>query len=332
MTALPATMAAISVPTPGGPEMLEPRPHPMPTLGDGQILVRVHAAGVNRPDALQRRGEYRPPKGATEILGLELAGDVVALGPGANRYAFGDKVTALVAGGGYAEFCAVPESTALPIPAGLSMIEAAALPEAVFTVQMTVFDMGGLAPGDTLLVHGGTSGIGTTAIQMAKAFGARVIATAGSEEKCAACRRLGADRAVNYKIEDFVAATKTFTEGRGANVILDMVGGDYIARNFEAAADYGRIQQIAFMGGNTVEADFRKLLRKNLTFAGTLLRPRSAAFKAKLTATVEEKVWPLIASGAIRPVIDSTYPLDRAADAHRRLESSAHIGKLVLTI
>ena len=332
MTDLPATMTAISVPTPGGPEVLEPRPHPTPHPGEREILVRVHAAGLNRPDVLQRRGEYKPPKGASEILGLELAGEVVALGPGASRFAVGDKVAALVSGGAYAEYCAVPEATALPIPSGLSMIEAASLPEALFTVWMQVFDMGRLAPGETLLVHGGSSGIGTTAIQMAKAFGAKVVTTAGSDEKCETCRRLGADLAVNYRTDDFVAATKTFTEGRGADVILDMVGGDYIGRNYEAAAEGGRIQQIAFMSGHTVEVDFRKLMRKGLTHSGALLRPRPAAFKAKLTAAIAEKVWPLVANGTIRAVIDSTFPLAEAADAHRRLESSQHTGKIALTV
>ncbi|MCC6982712.1 MAG: NAD(P)H-quinone oxidoreductase [Bauldia sp.] len=332
MTVLPATMTAISVPTPGGPEVLAPRPHPIPQPGEGEMLVRVHAAGVNRPDALQRRGEYRPPKGASEILGLELAGEVVALGPGVTRFALGDKVAALVSGGAYAEYCVVPEGTALPVPPGLSMIEAAALPEAVFTVWMQVFEMGRLAPGETLLVHGGSSGIGTTAIRMAKAFGAMVVVTAGSEEKCAACRRLGADLAVNYRTEDFVEATKTFTNGRGADVILDMVGGDYINRNYEAAAENGRIQQIAFMAGNTVEVDFRRLMRKGLTHSGALLRPRPAAFKARLAAAVAEKVWPLVDAGTVRPAIDSTFPLADAAGAHRRLESSEHIGKIVLTV
>jgi NADPH2:quinone reductase len=332
MTVLPATMSAVSVPTPGGPEVLSAKPHPVPALAEGEIMVRVAAAGVNRPDALQRRGEYRPPKGASEILGLELAGEVVALGPGASRYALGDNVAALVSGGAYAEYCPVPEATALPVPAGVPMIEAAALPEAVFTIWMQVFEMGRLAPGETLLVHGGSSGIGTTAILMAKAFGAMVIVTAGSEEKCAACRRLGADLAVNYREEDFVEATRTFTNGRGADVILDMVGGEYIGRNYEAAAENGRIQQIAFMAGNTVEVDFRKLMRKGLTHSGALLRPRPVAFKARLAAAIEEKVWPLVDAGTIRPVIDSTFPLADAAGAHRRLESSEHIGKIVLTL
>jgi NADPH2:quinone reductase len=328
---LPKTMKVVTFTAPGGPEVLTLSERPLPTPANGEVLVRVHAAGVNRPDTLQRRGEYRPPAGATDILGLELAGEVVALGPRTSRLGVGDEITALVAGGAYAEYCLVPEATALPL-GSLSMVEAAALPEAVFTVWMTVFDMAGLAAGETLLVHGGTSGIGTTAIQMAKAFGARVVTTAGSDEKCEACRRLGADLAVNYKTQDFVAATKTFTGGRGAEVILDMVGGDYINRNYEAAAEYGRIQQIAFMTGNRVEVDFRPLLRKQLTHAGTLLRPRPLAFKAALRDSVEAKVWPLIERATIRPVIDATYPLVDAAEAHRRLESSQHIGKIVLTL
>ena len=304
----------------------------MPQPGEGEVLVKVAAAGVNRPDVMQRLGFYPPPKGASDIPGLELAGEVVALGSGAQRWKVGDKLTALVAGGGYAEYCTVPEPQALPIPAGLSMVEAAALPETFFTVWHNVFERGQLKSGETILIHGGSSGIGTVAIQLAKAFGARAFATAGSAEKCAACRKLGADVAINYKTEDFVAAVKAATGDKGVDVILDMVGGDYIDRNYNSAAVEGRIVQIAFQSSAKANVDFRRMLGKRLTHTGSGLRPRSVADKGKMARALEEKVWPLLAAGRVKPVINSTFPLAEAAKAHARMESGQHIGKIVLTL
>ena len=330
--ALPAAMTAIHITTPGGPEVLQPQNRPLPALAQGEILVRTAAAGVNRPDVLQREGNYAPPPGASDLPGLEIAGEIVARGEGAARFALGDKICALVPGGGYAEFCKVHESNALPVPAGLSMVEAAAIPETFFTVWTNVFERGALQPGETLLVHGGTSGIGTTAIMLAKAFGSKVIATAGAAEKCAACVRLGADAAIDYSKEDFVALTKAATDGRGANVILDMVGGPYIERNYAAAAMDGRIVQIAFLQGPKASVDFRALMMKRLTHTGSTLRPRSVAEKAAIARALEMKVWPLIAAGKCKPVIDSTFALRDAAKAHARMQSSAHIGKIVLTV
>jgi NADPH2:quinone reductase len=331
MTDLPTRMTAIGIRGAGGPEVLVPEEGPVPTPGAGEILVKVAASGVNRPDVMQRQGLYPPPKGAPDIPGLEIAGEVVAVGAEAKRWKVGDSVTALVVGGGYAEFCIAHATHALPVPRGLSMIEAGAIPETFFTVWHNVFERGGLQSGETVLVHGGSSGIGTTAIQLAKAFGARVITTAGSPEKCDACRNLGADVAINYKSEDFVAATKAATGGRGAEVILDMVGGDYIERNYEAAAVEGRIVQIAFQGSPRANVDFRRIMLKRLHHTGSTLRARSTADKAAIARAVEEKALPLLASGAVRPVIDSTFPLIRAADAHARMETSLHIGKIVLT-
>jgi NADPH2:quinone reductase len=279
---------------------------------------------------MQRRGLYPPPKGATDIPGLEIAGEVVALGTAVTRWKLGDKVMALVVGGGYAEYCPAHESHALPIPPGLTAVEAAAVPETFFTVWHNTFERGRLRTGETLLVHGGSSGIGTTAIQLAKAFGARVVTTAGSDEKCAACRRLGADVAVNYKSEDFVAATKAATDGKGADVVLDMVGGDYIARNYEAAAVEGRIVQIAFQASSKATVDFQRIMLKRLTHTGSTLRSRSIPDKGAIARAVEEHVLPLIAAGKAKPLIDSTFPLAQAAAAHARMESSAHIGKIVL--
>jgi NADPH2:quinone reductase len=331
MTKLPARMTAIGIRAPGGPEVLVPQERPIPTPGAGEILIKVAASGVNRPDVMQRQGLYPPPKGAPDIPGLEIAGDVAAVGPEARRWKIGDTVSALVAGGGYAEFCVAHETHALPVPAGFSLLEAGAIPETFFTVWHNVFERGGLRSGETLLVHGGSSGIGTTAIQLAKAFGARVITTAGSPEKCEACRKLGADFAVNYKTEDFVAASKAATGGRGAEVILDMVGGDYIERNYEAAAVEGRIVQIAFQGSPRANVDFRRIMLKRLHHTGSTLRARSVTDKGAIARAVEDKVLPLLASGRVRPVIDSTFPLAKAADAHARMETSAHIGKIVLT-
>jgi NADPH2:quinone reductase len=329
---LPVRMTAIAIRAPGGPEMLVPEERPVPAPGTGEILVKVAAAGVNRPDVMQRMGLYPPPKGASDIPGLEIAGEVVAIGDGVSRWKAGDRVTALVAGGGYAEYCPVHETNALPSPQGLSEIEAAAIPETFFTVWHNAFQRGALSRGETLLIHGGSSGIGTTAIQLAKAFGARVITTAGSPEKCDACRKLGADVAVNYKEEDFVAATKKATDGKGADLIVDMVGGDYIERNYEAAAVEGRIVQIAFQGSPKTTVDFRRIMLKRLTHTGSTLRARAVPDKAAIARAVEEHVWPLIEAGKVKPLIYRTYPLAEASAAHALMESSTHIGKIVLTL
>ncbi len=332
MTALPDRMTVMAIREPGGPEVLTPEPRPLPRPGAGEILVKVAAAGVNRPDVMQRMGLYPPPAGATDIPGLEIAGEVVARGAGATRWKETDQVMALVVGGGYAEYCIAHESHALPMPAGLSPIEAAAIPETFFTVWYNTFERGRLARGETLLVHGGSSGIGTTAIQLAKAFGARVVATAGSPEKCAACLRLGADVAVNYKTDDFVAATKKATGDRGADVVLDMIGGDYIDRNYDAAALEGRIVQIAFQASPRASVDFRRLMFKRLTHTGSTLRARSVADKGAIARAVETKVLPLIEAGKVKPLINSTFKLREAAAAHARMETSQHIGKIVLTL
>jgi NADPH2:quinone reductase len=329
---LPSRMTAIAIRAPGGPEMLVPEQRPVPVPGAGEILVKVAAAGVNRPDVMQRQGLYPPPAGASDIPGLEIAGTVAALGPEATRWRIGDRVMALVSGGGYAQYCAAHESHAIAIPDNLSFAEASAVPETFFTVWHNVFERGRLKSGETLLVHGGTSGIGTAAIQLAKAFGARVITTAGSAEKCEAARKLGADVAVNYKTEDFVKATKEATGDKGAELILDMVGGEYIARNYEAAAVEGRIVQIAFQGSPKATVDFRRIMLKRLHHTGSTLRARSVPDKAAIAAAVTEKVLPLIASGRVRPVMDSSFPLAEAAKAHARMESSVHIGKIVLTV
>jgi len=332
MTSLPSRMTAIAIRAPGGPEVLVPEERPVPQPGTGEVLVKVTAAGVNRPDVMQRQGLYPPPPGASDIPGLEIAGEVVALGSGATRFKTGDKVTALVAGGGYAEYCPVHETNALPAPSTLSLVEAGAIPETFFTVWHNAFERGRLKGGETLLVHGGTSGIGTTAIQLAKAFGARVITTAGSAEKCEACRKLGADVAVNYRTEDFVAATKTATGGKGAELILDMVGGDYIERNYEAAGVEGRIVQIAFQGGPKANVNFLRIMLKRLTHTGSTLRARSVADKAAIARAIEANVWPLIAAGKVKPAIYRTFPLREASAAHALMETSTHIGKIVLTV
>jgi NADPH2:quinone reductase len=331
MATIPTTMTAIGIKAPGAPEMLVPEQRPVPTPGEGELLVKVAAAGVNRPDVMQRMGLYPPPPGAPDIPGLEIAGEVVALGPGVKRWKVGDRVMALVIGGGYAEYCLAHGSHALPL-AGLSMVEAAAVPETFFTVWHNAFERGGLKPGETLLVHGGSSGIGTTAIQLAKALGSRVITTAGSEAKCEACRKLGADVAVNYKTQDFVAKTKQATGDKGAEVILDMVGGDYVARNYEAASVEGRIVQIAFQGGPKAEVNFMRLMFKRLHHTGSTLRPRSVADKAAIARALEDNALPLIAAGKVKPVIYKTFPLSEAAAAHALMETSAHIGKIVLTV
>jgi NADPH:quinone reductase len=332
MPALPTQMTAIAIRAPGGPEMLAPEQRPLPQPAAGEILVKVAAAGVNRPDVMQRQGLYPPPKGATDIPGLEIAGEVVALGPGVTRWKAGDRLMALVVGGGYAEYCPAHESHALPVPPGLTLVEAAAIPETFFTVWHNAFERGRLQRGETLLVHGGSSGIGTTAIQLAREFGARVITTAGSAEKLAACRRLGAAVAVNYRTEDFVAATKAATGGKGADVILDMVGGDYIERNYEAAAVDGRVVQIAFQGSPTATVDFRRIMLKRLIHTGSTLRARSISDKGAIARAVEQNVQPLIAAGKVKPLIDSTFPLGEAAAAHAKMEASTHIGKIVLVV
>lgn len=325
-------MRAVVARRPGGPDVLEIEMRPRPVPVEGQVLVRVEAAGVNRPDILQRMGHYPVPPGASDVLGLEVAGEVVGLGAGAARYAEGNRVTALVPGGGYADYCVVDERNALPIPGGLTAIEAAAIPETYFTVWTNVFDRGALKAGETLLVHGGTSGIGTTAIALAKAFGARVVATAGSDDKARKCELLGADVGVNYRTEDFVKRTLDATGGRGADVILDMIGGGYVERNYAAASVEGRVVQIAFLQGQSVTIDLRPLMQKRLHHTGSTLRPRSPAEKAVIAESLRSKVWPLLEGGRCKPVIDSTFPLADAAKAHQRMESSAHIGKIVLTM
>jgi len=330
MATIPAQMKCIGIPKPGGPEALVMEQRPVPAPGKGEVLVKVAAAGVNRPDCIQRRGAYPPPPGASDVPGLEIAGEIVALGAGAGRFKTGDTIMALVPGGGYAEFCTAHELCALPVPAALSPAEAACVPETFFTVWHNVFQRGALKSGETLLIHGGSSGIGTTAIQLAKAFGARVIVTAGSKEKCDACAKLGADRAVNYNTEDFVAETKALTGGNGADVILDMVGGSYIERNYDAAAVEGRVVQIAFLGGPAAMVNFQRLMLKRLTHTGSTLRARSVADKAAIAADLREKVLPLLRDGKIKPLIDSTFPLARAAESHARMEAGHHIGKIVL--
>jgi len=331
MSTLPTRMTAIGIKAPGGPDVLVPEERPVPTPGEGELLIRVRAAGVNRPDVMQRKGLYPPPKGAPDIPGLEIAGEIAALGPAIKRWKEGDRVMALVVGGGYAEYCLAYAQHTLPVST-MPLIDAAAVPETTFTVWHNVFERGGLKEGETLLVHGGSSGIGTTAIQLAKAFGATVFVTAGSEEKCEACRKLGADLAINYKTEDFVAAVKTATEGKGADVILDMVGGDYIERNYEAAAVEGRIVQIAFQGSPKATVDFRRIMLKRLHHTGSTLRSRSVADKGAIARAVEDKVLPLLAAGKVKPVLYKTFPLREAAAAHALMESSAHIGKIVLTV
>ena len=327
---IPGTMTAIEIRAPGGPEVLVPTSRPVPEPGAGEVLVRLAAAGVNRPDVLQRQGGYPPPPGASDIPGLEIAGAVVALGPGVGDLAIGDRVTALVTGGGYAEYCTAPIPQCLPIPDGLNLVEAACLPETFFTVWTNVFDRGGLRAGETFLVHGGSSGIGTTAIQLAKTFGARVFATAGSAEKCRACEKLGAERAINYREEDFVQVVKEATGKKGVDVILDMVGGDYIQRNISALAPDGRLCAIAFLGGSKAEVDFLPMMLKRITISGSTLRARSVEFKGAIAGNLRDQVWPRIAAGEIKPVVHATFPLAEAAEAHRLMESSAHIGKIAL--
>lgn len=328
---LPDKMRAIEIAKPGGPEVLVEASRPLPAPKAGEILVKVAAAGVNRPDVLQRMGLYPVPADASDLPGLEIAGEVVACGAGARLWKPGDRICALTHGGGYAEYCAVPEVQALPLPRGLSMAEAASLPETYFTVWTNVYDRGQLAPGETLLVQGGSSGIGVAAIQVAVALGNRVLATAGSDEKCAACVKLGAERAINYRVQDFLAEVKAATGGRGVDVILDMVGGDYVPRELKCLADEGRLVFIAFLRGPKTELDINEVMRRRLTLTGSTLRPRPVAFKGAIAASLRTRVWPLIEAGRIKPVIYRTFPLTAAAEAHRLLETSQHIGKLVLT-
>ncbi len=331
MTAsLPETMTAIEIPEPGGPEALVPGTRPVPQPGPGEVLVRVAAAGVNRPDVMQRMGGYPPPPGAPDIPGLEIAGAVAALGEGVSGLAVGDEVCALVAGGGYAEYCLAPAVLCLPVPKGLSLVEAAALPETFFTVWTNVFDRGRLVAGESLLVHGGSSGIGTTAIQLAVANGARVFATAGSAEKCKACEDLGAERAINYRAEDFAEVVKQATDGGGVDVILDMIGADYFARNVEVLATEGRLVVIAVMSGPKTEINLLQFMIRRLTLTASTLRPRTVAQKAVIAEALKDKVWPLIESGKVKPVMYRTFPLAEASRAHALMESSEHIGKIVL--
>ena len=325
-------MIAIEISTPGGPEVLVPVERPRPACGPGEVIIKVAAAGVNRPDVVQRLGHYPPPPGASDIPGLEVAGTVDEIAADVTNWRRGDEVCALVSGGGYAEYCAVPAPQCLPVPRGIDLVHAAAIPETTFTVWTNVFERGRLQKGETLLVHGGSSGIGTTAIQLARTFGARVLTTAGSNEKCAACEALGAERAINYRTTDFVAAVREATDGRGADVILDIVGGDYLQRNIDTLARDGRLVHIGQLGGAKAQINLGPVLRNRLTITGSTLRPRSVAEKGAIARALEEKVWPLIASGQVSPLIHATFPLEQAVEAHRLMESSAHLGKIVLTL
>ena len=343
---IPSQMRAIEISTPGGPEVLRPGQRPVPSPAAGEVLIEVAAAGVNRPDVLQRKGGYPPPPGASDIPGLEVAGTIVAIGPKdngksapqdnsapqANAWKIGDEVCALVTGGGYAEYVAAPTVQCLPVPRGLTLEQAASLPETFFTVWVNVFQRGALKNDETLLVQGGSSGIGVTAIQMARAFGHRVFVTAGTAEKCAACEKLGATRAINYRNEDFVAVIKQLTGGRGVDVILDMVGGDYVPRELASLADDGRLSLIAFLGGTKTSLDMTDILRRRLTITGSTLRPRPVEVKAAIARALREKVWPLIEAGKIRPVIYRTFGLEEAAAAHALMESSEHVGKILLNV
>jgi putative PIG3 family NAD(P)H quinone oxidoreductase len=325
-------MLAIEIREPGGPEVLVAAERPTPGPAAGEVLIRVAAAGVNRPDIFQRLGRYPPPPGASDIPGLEVAGTIDAVGSGVRGWKTGEAVCALVAGGGYAEYCSAPSPQCLPVPRGLDMTAAAAIPETFFTVWTNVFDRGRLKAGESILIHGGSSGIGTTAIQLAHARGSRVFATAGSAEKCAACERLGAERAINYRDADFAAAIKEATGSRGVDVVLDMVGGDYFARNIDVLAVEGRLVEIATLKGVKAEVNIQTIMQRRLTITGSTLRARPIADKGAIAAAVHQHVWPLLESGAVKPIIHGTFPLRDAAGAHRLMESSAHIGKIVLTV
>ncbi|HZO23156.1 MAG TPA: NAD(P)H-quinone oxidoreductase [Steroidobacteraceae bacterium] len=325
-------MAVVQIASPGGPEQLQAATRPLPKPAEGEVLVRVAAAGINRPDVMQRQGKYPAPPGASDLPGLEIAGEIAALGPKVTGLSVGDPVTALLAGGGYASYAVASAALCLPVPSGLSMVQAAAIPETYFTVWTNLFERGRCAAGDNVLVHGGTSGIGTTAIQLASAWGARVFATAGSEEKVRACEKLGAVRGINYRTEDFVEVTRRETGGKGVDVILDMVGGSYLERNLEAAAMEGRIVCIATLGGTRAELKMVPLMQKRLTLTGSTLRARTVQQKAAVAAAVRANVWPLLEAGRARPVIHATFPLAQASEAHRLMETSSHIGKIVLTV
>ncbi len=325
-------MKCIEVSEPGGPEVLKVVSRPVPSVGQGDVLIKVVLAGVNRPDVLQRQGAYPPPPGASDLLGLEVSGEVVALGDDVEGLHIGDKVCALTNGGGYAQYCVVPAGQCLPIPNGLSVEEAALVPETFFTVWFNLFLQGGLKAGQSLLVHGGTSGIGTTAIQMAGALGATVYTTAGSDEKCAACLKLGAKRAINYKSEDFVEVIKELTDGKGVDMVLDMVGGDYITRNIRCLARKGRLINIAYLQGSKAEVNFMSVMVKQLTLTGSTLRPQSKAIKAQIAQDLKKTVWPLLEEGKIKPVIHQIFEMEEVGEAHRMMESSQHIGKLGLKI
>ena len=325
-------MTVIEIREPGGPDVLVPAERPQPAAGPGEVLIKVAAAGVNRPDVMQRKGAYPPPPGASDIPGLEVAGTVASVGAEVQIWRAGDRVCALVAGGGYAEYCVAPAPQCLPVPDRMDLTHAAAIPETFFTVWTNVFERGHLQAGESALIHGGSSGIGTTAIQLARAFGARVFATAGSAGKCAACERLGAERAINYREQDFVAAIRALTGGRGVDLILDIVGGEYLPRNLEALAVDGRLVQIGLIGGTKAQINMAAVVQRRLTITGSTLRPRSVAEKGAIAGALRERVWPLLESGAVAPVIFQTFPLRDAAAAHRVMESSAHIGKLVLTV
>jgi putative PIG3 family NAD(P)H quinone oxidoreductase len=325
-------MIAVEITQPGDPDVLVPAERPRPAPAAGELLIKVAAAGVNRPDVFQRRGRYPPPPGASDIPGLEVAGTVDAIGDGVSGWQVGSAVCALVAGGGYAEYCTAPAPQCLPVPRGLDFVAAAAIPETFFTVWTNVFERGRLAAGESLLVHGGSSGIGTTAIQLARARGARVFATAGSADKCAACERLGAEKCVNYRDGDFVAVIKPLTGNRGVDVVLDMVGADYFGRNLDVLAVEGRLVEIATLSGVKGEINIQTVMQRRLTITGSTLRARAIAEKGAIAAAVRREVWPLLESGAVRPIVFRTFPLRQAADAHRLMESSAHIGKIVLTV
>ena len=329
---LPREMPVVQIVAPGGPEQLQPSTRPVPQPGEGEVLIRVEAAGVNRPDVMQRQGRYPPPPGASDLPGMEVAGEIAALGTKVSGLALGDKVTTLLPGGGYAGYALAAAPLCLPIPAGLSMVEAAALPETFMTVWTNLFERGGCKAADKVLIHGGTSGIGTTAIQLARAFGARVFATAGSEQKARACERFGAVRGIDYKTEDFVAVIREATQGYGIDITLDMVAGSYVQRNLDIAAIEGRIVTISLLGGSRAEINLGTVLTKRLTLTGSTLRSRSIAQKAAIADAVRQHVWPLLAAGSVKPIIHATFPLAQASEAHRLMESSNHIGKIVLTL
>lgn len=332
MTSLPAEMTVIAIREPGGPEVLVPETRPVPRPGPGEVLIRVAAAGVNRPDVLQRMGFYPPPPGASDLPGLEVAGTVVAVGPAGDRELLGQSVCALVAGGGYAEYCVAPGGSCLPVPLGFSMEEAAALPETVFTVWHNLFERAYVRDGETALIHGGTSGIGTTAIGLCNLFGVRTIVTCGSANKCAAATALGATHAIDYSAEDYVEAVKGLTGGKGVEVVLDMVGGDYVPRNIECLADDGRHVSIAFQRGAKAEVDVSQIMRRRLTLTGSTLRARSAEFKALLADEIHRTLWPRLSEGGWKPAMDQSFPLAEAAAAHARMQAGAHVGKIVLRL